>query len=225
MFETSFFGAVERALLQSHRIPDSLAGAFRGRITSLQKQGLFGPKHRPGRGVALTYTADQFHRLIFACELLEFGIGPAAILAVVESLWERKLRDIFEKAEQADPGPDDIIMHMGGTRLLTDLWQNAVPNVNRCKLSELSYYIERWMTMGPDDPVPPRALVVNLSARLRSFHAGLAASHLAGPRSERAAKIDEKPKPAARKRSGSHAKAHRKSKSGALGARRKIAMT
>ena len=27
--------------------------------------------------------------------------------------------------------------------------------------------------MGPDDPVPPRALVVNVSQRLRSFHVAL----------------------------------------------------
>jgi hypothetical protein len=182
MFETSF-GAVEKALLQSHRIPDALAGAFRARITSLQKQGLFGPKHRPGRGVALTYGPDQFHRLVFACELLEFGIGPAAILGIVETLWERKLRDIFTDAEQPaqhheKAAPDDVIMHMGGIHLLTDVWQKAVPNVNRCRLRELPYYIKQWMTMGPDDPVPPRALVVNLSQRLRAFHAGLAASHL-----------------------------------------------
>jgi hypothetical protein len=173
MFETSF-GAVEKALLQSHRIPDALAGAFRARITSLQKQGLFGPKHQPGRGVALTYGPDQFHRLIFACELLEFGIGPATILSLVESLWDRRLRRIFEDAEKAaDPGAADVIMHMGGIHLLTDVWQKAVPNVNRCELRELPYYIEQWMTMGPDDPVPPRALVVNVSQRLRSFHAAL----------------------------------------------------
>jgi hypothetical protein len=197
MFETSF-GAVEKALLQSHGIPDALAAAFRGRITALQKGGLFEPKHRPGRGVALTYGPDQIHRLVFATELLEFGIGPAAILGLVESLWEKRLRKIFEDAEQPaqdheKPGPDDVILHMGGTRLLLDTWQSTVPNVNRCRLRELSGYVTQWMTMGPDDPVPARALLVNLSARLRSFHAGLAASHMDELRAEsRRAEIAQK---------------------------------
>lgn len=184
MFETSF-GAVEKALLQSHRIPDSLAGAFRGRITSLQKHDLFGPKRRPGRGVALTYSFDQFHRLIFACELLEFGVSPAPILWLVESLWERKLRKIFEDAEQPakdheKPGADDIIMHMGGIHLLTDVWRNAVPNVNRCRLRDLPVYVMEWMEMGPDDPMPPRAMLVNVSQRLRNFYRALRQEHTAG---------------------------------------------
>jgi hypothetical protein len=37
-----------------------------------------------------------------------------------------------------------------------------------------------WMTMKPDDPLglPPRALVTNLSMRLRAFHAALADLYL-----------------------------------------------
>ena len=45
----------------------------------------------PGRGKALQYGSDQFHRLIFACELFEFGVGPATVLALVELLWESRL--------------------------------------------------------------------------------------------------------------------------------------
>ena len=104
MFETSF-GAVEKALLQSHRIPDALAGAFRGRITSLQKQGLFGPKHRPGRGLALTYGPDQFHRLIFACELLEFGIGPPTILNCRVAVGPQAAGGFSRDAEKAAQDP------------------------------------------------------------------------------------------------------------------------
>jgi hypothetical protein len=135
----------------------------------------------PGKGVALRYGPDQCHRLLFASEAFEFGIAPSVILALVKAHWDGRLRQIFKDAEKAaerDHGPGDIIMHMGGVRLMTDGWSDAVPNVNSCRLSKLSDNMLAWMRMGRDDPVPPRALVVNLSARLRSFHSALAAVHM-----------------------------------------------
>lgn len=176
MFETSY-GHVEAALVQVYGIPDKAVGAFRGRIGNLQKLGLFGAKNMPGRGAALRYGPDQLHRLIFACELFEFGVGPATVLALVKALWESSLNQIFKKAEQAaqrDPGLDDIVMHMGGVRLMTNAWSRAVPNVNSCPLRKLPYYMEDWMRMGGRDRLPARALVLNLSSRLRQFHTALA---------------------------------------------------
>jgi hypothetical protein len=190
------YSVVEGALIGAYNVPAKALGAFRGRLGHLQRRGLFGGRHRPGRGVALTYRPDQLHRLIFACEALEFGFSPALILDLVKTLWVRKephrgLRDIFQRAEQAamiDPANGentgrDIIMHMGGVRLLTDPWSNAVPNVNSCELHRLPDHMAMWMRMMPDDPagVPPRALVVNLSMRLRAFHAALAARNLGKP--------------------------------------------
>ena len=61
----------------------------------------------PGKGVALRYGPDQFHRLVLACELFEFGISPSVILALVEAGWERRLRKIFKDAENVtDESPD-----------------------------------------------------------------------------------------------------------------------
>lgn len=176
MFETSY-GHVEAALVQVYGIPDKAVGAFRGRIGNLQKLGLFGAKNMPGRGAALRYGPDQFHRLIFACELFEFGVGPTIVLVLVKAQWESRLDQIFKKAEHAaerDSGPDDIIMHMGGVRLMTDAWSNAIPNVNSCPLRKLPNYMGVWMRMGGRDRLPARALVLNLSSRLRQFHTALA---------------------------------------------------
>jgi len=55
----------------------------------------------------------------------------------------------------------------------------AVPNVNSCPLSKLPDHMAMWMSMRPDDPsgLPPRALVTNLSMRLRAFHAALVIAH------------------------------------------------
>jgi hypothetical protein len=183
MFECGY-GAVEAALVQTYRIPAKAVGAFRSRLGALQKAGLFGVKNQPGKGVALRYGPDQFHRLVFVCELFEFGIAPAVVLSLVESLWERRLRKIFRDAEDvvanehAKPG-DDIILYVGGVHLMLDGWSDAVPNVNSCPLSKLPDHMAMWMSMRPDDPsgLPPRALVTNLSMRLRAFHAALVAAH------------------------------------------------
>ncbi len=176
------------ALVQAYGIPPKAVGAFRGRLGNLQKLGLHGAKNMPGRGAAPRYGADQYHRLIFACELFEVGIGPATVLALVDALWESRIAPIFKKAEypaERDPGPDDVIMLFGGVRLMTDTWSDAVPNVNSCTLRKLSDHIALWMGMGSRDRLPARALIVNLSSRLRAFHTALADLHWAEIKAEK----------------------------------------
>ena len=190
MFEAGY-GAVEAALAESYRIPSKAMGAFRGRLGALQKQGLLGTKNMPGKGRALRYGPDQLHRIIFACELFEFGVGPSVVLEMVRTLWERRVQKIFKDAEEVaerDPGPEDVILHMGGVRLMVDGWSNAVPNVNSCRLRKLPDHLAVWMSMKPDDPtgLPPRALVTNLSMRLRAFHTAFAKSYLDEALAERA---------------------------------------
>ena len=121
MFETTF-GVIEAALVRTYGVPHKAQGAFRGKLGNLQKQGLFGPKNMPGRGKALRYGPDQIHRLVFACELSELGCAPSVVVGLVDSLWERRIQSIFAKAEDAaerDPGPNDVVMLMGGVRLMT----------------------------------------------------------------------------------------------------------
>jgi hypothetical protein len=184
------FGAVERALARAHKIPPKALPAFRARLGALQKAGVLGAKNMPGKGQALHYGPDEFHRLIFACEMLELGLAPSVIIGLVKSMWTRRLRKIFETAAAAlvhhDAGPDDVIMHFGGVHLLGDALADAVPAVNACSLRDLPGNISMWMTMMPDDPagLPPRAIVINLSMRLRAFHRALAASYLDDLRAE-----------------------------------------
>jgi hypothetical protein len=187
MFRTSY-STVEAALVATYEIPRRERAAFRGRLGHLQRQGLFGARHMPGRGNAIDYGPDQFWRFVFACECFEFGLSRAMVLALVKSLWERRLRKIFQDAERAaetKPGANGentdgyIILHMGGVRLMADAWLDATPNDNSCELRQLPDNVAMWMRMTPDDPagLPPRALIVNLSMRLRAFHAALVAAH------------------------------------------------
>lgn len=159
-------------------------------LSNLQKLGALGAEARVGRGSALRYGPTELHRLILTLEFCEFGVPPATAVGLVNRYWESKLKAICRDAERNNPAirggqpikpADDIVVHLGGFSLRTGLLRGerfpGVPNVNRCKLSELPGYIEAWMMMTPDDPVPPRALIVNLSAQLRRFHDALADAH------------------------------------------------
>jgi len=175
------FGAAQRALVWAFDVAKPDVPAFHGRLIALQKAGLLGSKNMPGKGRALTYTAELCNRLIFASELLQMGVAPRVIVGTVTDLWDRRIRAIFTIAVTAamnEPSDDDIIFYMGGVTLMTDAWADAVPNVNRCKLGELPFHVKQWMGMRENDPapgnLPPRVLMTNLTHRLRRFHAALA---------------------------------------------------
>jgi len=196
MFEITSYGVVEAALVEAYRIPDAARGAFRGRLTALQKGGLLGVM--PGKGKALRYTPDHFHRMVFACEMLEFGVAPSTVLAIVKARWDSRLRKIFADAERAimhgtEPGAD-VIMHLGAVHMMADAWSDAVPNVNSCPLCELHGHMALWMRTPIEHRSFPRALVTNLSMRLRAFHNAFAAAdqneRVAKYRAEHAGKVE-----------------------------------
>ena len=219
------YGEVERALAATHGIRDAVRQTgFRSMLSNLQKLGALGVQARVGRGAALRYGPTELHRLILTLEFCELGIPPATAVGLVDRYWESKLKAICRDAERNNPAirggqppepDDDIVVHLGGISLRTGLLRGeqfpGVPNINRCKLSELPYYIEQWMRMTPDDPVPPRALVVNLSARLRGFHRALADAHMNELHAEhRAALATEQVQPKARPpKTKGRSKAHR----------------
>jgi hypothetical protein len=210
MFQASY-GTVERALANAHGISDAIRQAgFRSMLSNLQKLGALGAQARVGRGTALKYGPTELHRLVLTLEFCELGIPPATAVALVDTYWKQKLKDIIAAAERTvmheEPPDNDVIIHLGGISLRTGPLKGerfpGVPNINRCRLSELPRYIKFWMAMTPDDQVPPRALVMNLSARLRSFHRALAASHmdeLLAERRDTTATEPPRPKAPARK--------------------------
>jgi hypothetical protein len=178
MFETTGYGAIETALVQSYNVPAKALGAFRARITAMQKDGLFGPENQPGKGRAVRYTPDLLHRLVFACECLEFGIAPATILTIVRERWDRRLRKIFKAAEVAaqdhDPGESYVILYLPAAQLMTAGFRGELPDVDSCRQGKLADHMTEWMLRSDD--LPPRAMITNLSMRLRAFHAAFAVS-------------------------------------------------
>jgi hypothetical protein len=171
------YSRVEAALVRTYRVRKADLPRFRARITFLQKGGLLGV--RPGKGKALNYTPDLLHRLVFAVELAEVGVTPAATLTTVADLWDKSIRKHFDDAEKtikAPPGPRDVVLAMGGVSLMVGGWTStaeAIPNVNGFPLRRLADKMD--LVLRYTDPAP-RAVVINLSQRLRDFHAGLAAA-------------------------------------------------
>jgi hypothetical protein len=208
MFTISY-GLLEKALAVAYGIPESAREAgFRGWVTNLQKLGLFGAHTRVGRGSTVQYGPDELHRLVVALELSEAGIPPASVVSLINAYWEPKIKDIVMTAERTvereGPPGDDIVLHLGGISLRSGLLKGArspaAPNINHCRLGELPHYVAMWMKMGPHDPVPPRAVILNLSERLRRFHTALVELHLPELAAEKADKGEARAAPGRKSR-------------------------
>jgi hypothetical protein len=190
---TFSYGVVERALAVAYRIPDAVRPAgFRSMLANLQKLGALGAQARVGRGRALTYTPVELHRLMLTLELCELGVPPATSVSIVETHWEPKLWPIISAAlvgvMHGEPGGNDMILYLSGVSLRTGALRGeapGAPNIGRCSLDALPAAITRWMATTPDDPAPPRGLIVNLSERLRAFHRALADANLDDALAER----------------------------------------
>jgi hypothetical protein len=164
-------------------------------ISNMQKMGVLGPRSRVGRGAKLTYTHIEFNRLILALEFSEFGLPPATAVALVGRYWESKLKAIVSVAQEAfgivpeKPRGQDTILCLVGGGLRTDSLRGrkgpVVPIIERCSLDDLPAAMKHWMTP------PTRALVTNLSGRLRVFHEALGVEYLTEARAETAAAINE----------------------------------
>jgi hypothetical protein len=180
------YGVVERALAVAYRIPEERRpGGFRSALNNLQRLGALGPHSHIGRGAALTYTHVEFNRLILALEFCEFGIPPATAVALVETYWESKLKAIIGAAQDPigilpdRPEGDDVILCLVGVALRTSTLRGetgpVAPIIEQRSLDDLPAAMTQWMT--PNDPTP-RAMIVNLSARFRAFHAALGVEFL-----------------------------------------------
>jgi hypothetical protein len=203
---TFAYGTVERALAIAYGIAEAVRPAgFRSMVANLQKLGALGAQARVGRGVALSYTPTEFHRLILALEFCEFGIPPATAVGLVSRYWEPTLKPIIDAAARPIGivpdlvEGDDIILCLCGVGFRTaGLRGEAAPSVShieQCSLDQLPTAMKLWMAM-----TPPRALVVNLSARLRAFHSALVGTYMDELDVERRATLaGAEPLPKARK--------------------------
>jgi hypothetical protein len=181
---------VEAALAELHGIAPDDVPALRSRFGVFQRGGLLGKP--PGRGVRVQYFPDELHRVVFAFEMAQLNISPTTVLWLVREFWDKRLRDIFIKAERANvhQAPDVVLFFSGLTAM--DGPEQAVPNVNHTTIDKLAETLS-LAVRGSNEfrDLPARAVVVNLSAQLRRFHAALSHYHL---RPDMLAELEAKPK-------------------------------
>src|SRR4029077_9322979 len=123
------YAKVEAALVTMHNVAPNDVPAFRSRFGALQRGGLLGAENQPGKGRKLVYGPDQFHRAVFAFELIQLGVAPSIILPLIEGHWDSKLRGIFMKAEHAIiRETSDVALILAGVAALSS--GRAVPNIN-----------------------------------------------------------------------------------------------
>jgi hypothetical protein len=165
---TVSLATVERALLRMHDVKPKHEEAWRSRINFLRREGLLG--ERPGSGRRIGYhTADQLPKLVLALELAQAAIAPQMILSLVERHWKSRLETIFSEAERARAkGTSDVLLVLAGITEMVER-EGAIPVIVSMTDERINV-----LRMALDDrSVPGRALLINVSARLRRFHQAL----------------------------------------------------
>jgi hypothetical protein len=165
---TVSFATVEKALLRTHEVEPQHEEAWRSRINFLRREGLLG--ERPGSGRRIGYhTAAQLPKLLLALELAQTAVAPQVALSLIATSWDHRLSRFFRQAEEArDRGTSDVLLLLAGITAMVER-DGAIPVIAATTADRLDV-----LRMALDDTsVPGRALVINLTARLRRFHEAL----------------------------------------------------
>jgi hypothetical protein len=178
------YGPVEKALAAIYAATedDIRRKAFRARINFFQRAKVLG--NEAGKGQRNAYSIVQIGRWLACLELTELGLSPTTAGELIAGHWDA-FEPIFRDAQASalrDPGPDDIVLCIGGVHLMSGSWAPksgfpGVPSIQGCTLRKLPDRVMVWMWMTASDPAAPRLLIVNLSERLRQFHNALGNAH------------------------------------------------
>jgi hypothetical protein len=162
------FATVEQALLRMHEVKPQHEDAWRSRINFLRREGLLG--ERPGSGRRIGYhTAAQLPKLLLALELAQAAVAPQVALSLIATSWDNRLNRFFRQAEEArDRRTSDVLLLLAGITGMVER-AGAIPVIEVTTADRLDV-----LRMVLDDhSVPGRALVINLTARLRRFYKAL----------------------------------------------------
>jgi hypothetical protein len=165
---TVSFATVERALLRMHEVKPQHEDAWRSRLNFLRREGLLG--ERPGSGRRIGYhAADQLPKLVLALEMAQAAIVPQTILSLVREHWDDRLKNIFRRAEEARAKEtSDVLLYLAGITEMVER-EGAIPVIEATTADKLD--VLRMALY--DSSVPGRALLINVTARLRRFHLAL----------------------------------------------------
>jgi hypothetical protein len=140
---------------------------------------------RPGKGTAIAYGPAEMERLIFALETSEIGLSPATVANLIETQWHR-LEPIFRDAQRSvmnDASDADIVLTIVAPCFATGPWlapdNPPMPAFGKTTIGDLGAHMR--LVLGHSTP-PPRLIAINLSTRMRDFHAALIVASEGGRR-------------------------------------------
>jgi hypothetical protein len=165
---TVSFATVDKALLRMHGVEPQHEEAWRSRINFLRREGVLG--ERPGSGRRIGYhTAAHVPKLLLALELAQAAVTPQVALSLIATSWDDRLNRFFRQAEESrDRGTSDVWLLLAGITAMVER-DGAIPVIAATTADRLDV-----LRMALDDSsVPGRALVINLTARLRRFYEAL----------------------------------------------------
>jgi hypothetical protein len=166
---TVSFATVEKALLKMHDVEPQHEEAWRSRINFLRREGVLG--ERPGSGRRIGYhTTVHLPKLLLALELAQAAVAPQVALSLIATSWDNRLHPIFENANKTldRGGSADVLLLLAGITQMIER-DGAIPVIATTTADRLDVL----QTLLSDKAVPGRALVINITARLRRFHAEL----------------------------------------------------
>ena len=161
--ETFAYGVVEAALARLFEVnPKDQRGWFKARLQNYRRLRL--TPAEPGKGKKVSYTFDDAVEWAIALEMAYSRIDPTLAVAVIQAN-RAALRDFSALALKASRKEDEIFVTVRLQRI------SDLPVLNYVALSGFRSF-GYWL--GDNDDGTRRAVVFNLTARLRALRAALA---------------------------------------------------
>ena len=126
---------------------------------------------QPGSGRRIGYhTADHLPKLLLALELAQAAVAPQVALSLIATSWDDRLQPLFQEANEAlVRGTSDVLLLLAGITEMVER-DGAIPVIANNEGGQARRVANGAETI---TSVPGRALVINLTARLRRFHEAL----------------------------------------------------
>jgi hypothetical protein len=139
------FAAVKAALVTAFGIAPGKQGRFFARLEHLRRIGAMGDE-KPGKGIKLSYSADQIDRLLFVVQLSRFSIEPVLAVELIDKKWSPpRRRDVKQAVIRNEHSISELfeVARKWGTNPLTHICMRVEIGddfISTANLPEIGYF-------------------------------------------------------------------------------------
>ena len=175
------YAHVEAALARIFDAEHVQKAAFRGRLKHFRKLGI--PRHNPGKGARVAYGMPDIYQLMICLELSELGIDPNLVAKLVHHHWDinRRFPAAIAKARELHGSGDDLWIAIPAN-FMSQTWgerfeQSDTHTSYRSGRLRPVWEVRDFRESESNEFLKVvrngRALVFNLSSRLRNLEVAL----------------------------------------------------